>query len=243
MTAFASVRSTLAALAKLVSPRERLVRRVLAGKRARSASADTYVEHPRVSLIVAALNSRVPVVPTLERLRATGADEIIVCEVNLTREFDNEWLRGLTGRNEFLIRSTNGGEFQAYNRAIGLAKGPVICIAPMGGLPLINMGVMKGAISMFGQHPRLAILGDVPMADRSDSTEASIESPIFCSREVLLTLNGFDAHAGRRDATALVDLCRRAGSLGWQFGHTGARVWQGPPDNAPALTDPAVLFL
>lgn len=148
-----------AGAAQLLDARARLADRVKARKTARAESPVAYVEEPRVSLILLSFNHRDNVSPIFDRLRRSTAEELIVCEDGSIDGSDREWLRRLDRPNEFLVRSNDLHEIRAYNRAIGLSRGRLVCVLQDDDIPPEHGDWITQAERLFERHPRLAVLG------------------------------------------------------------------------------------
>jgi GT2 family glycosyltransferase len=144
---------------ELADPRTRLSRRVAAAKRAQAASPYVYSDDPRLSLILLSYNHRANIAPILTRLRATAADELIVCEDGSIDGSERDWLRRLTRPNEFMIRSNDLHEIRAYNRAVGYARGEFVCVLQDDDIPPADGQWVDDALALFERHPKLAVLG------------------------------------------------------------------------------------
>lgn len=142
-----------------VKPSARTVRRIRAEKEARRLSGRTYDGRPRASVIVQSFN-QVRNVDRLERvLRATCADELIVCEDGSTDGSHEQWQRRLSRPNDFLIASNDLHEIRTYDRAIGLARGEFVCLMQDDDRPPRDGRWLEHALALFAEHPRLAVLG------------------------------------------------------------------------------------
>jgi glycosyltransferase involved in cell wall biosynthesis len=119
----------------------------------------TYVEHPRVSLLVQSFN-QVRNIATLEpRLRATCADELIVCEDGSLDGSHEEWLRRLTRPNDFLLHSNDIHEIRSYARAIAYSHGDIVCLMQDDDRPPQDGRWLADALGLFADYPALAVLG------------------------------------------------------------------------------------
>ncbi len=153
------VRRAIGGLRRAIDPRARLVKRVMAIKRARAEAPFVYRDDPGLSLIMLSFNHRDNVLPILQRLRLTRADELIVCEDGSIDGSEKVWLRYLTRPNDFLIRSNDIHEIRAYNRAAHLARGKIFCILQDDDIPPPDGRWVEHALALFERYPRLGVLG------------------------------------------------------------------------------------
>lgn len=143
----------------MLRPRERTVRRIRELKAEREAAGLTYVEDPTVSIIVQSFN-QVRNIGVLEpRLRATCAEEIIVCEDGSLDGSHAEWRRRLVRPNDFLLRSNDIHEIRSYGRAIGYSRGEIVCLMQDDDRPPKDGGWLAEATELFAAYPTLAVLG------------------------------------------------------------------------------------
>lgn len=142
-----------------VKPNRATVDKIKAQKEARQASGVQYVDHPRCSVIVQSFNQVRNVAQLESRLRKTTAEELIVCEDGSLDGSHEEWLRRLTGPNDFLLHSNDIHEIRAYNRAVGHARGEVICLMQDDDRPPADGKWLSDALGLFDRYPRLAVLG------------------------------------------------------------------------------------
>jgi hypothetical protein len=140
-------------------PRASTVEQIKARKAARKTSGASYIEHPRVSVIVQSFN-QVRNIPVLEqRLRATCAEELIVCEDGSIDGSHEEWMRRLVGPNDFLLHSNDIHEIRSYGRAIAYSRGEIICLMQDDDQPPKDGQWLADALALFDAYPALAILG------------------------------------------------------------------------------------
>jgi glycosyltransferase involved in cell wall biosynthesis len=142
----------------LWDPRARLIRRVAATKRARQADGP-YRDVPGASLILLSFNHRANVDRLVSRLRRTAADELIVCDDGSIDGSERRWLRHLTRPNDFLIRSNDLHEIRTYNRAVGLARGRLVCLLQDDDIPPEDGAWVGQALALFDRHSELGVLG------------------------------------------------------------------------------------
>ena len=143
----------------LLSRRDRLIARVRAGKAARAASPDVYRDQPRLSLILLSFNHRDNAAAIAAGLRRTIADELIVCDDGSIDGAEREWQHHLSRPNDFLIRSNDVHDSRAYNRAVDLARGEIVCLLQDDDLPPDSGAWAEQALDLFDRYPRLAVLG------------------------------------------------------------------------------------
>jgi glycosyltransferase involved in cell wall biosynthesis len=140
-------------------PRASTVEQIKARKAARQASGASYIEHPRVSVIVQSFN-QVRNIPVLEqRLRATCAEELIVCEDGSLDGSHEEWMRRLVGPNDFLLHSNDIHEIRSYGRAIAYSRGEIVCLMQDDDQPPKDGSWLADALALFDAYPALAVLG------------------------------------------------------------------------------------
>jgi glycosyltransferase involved in cell wall biosynthesis len=140
-------------------PRASTVEQIKARKAARKASGASYIEHPRVSVIVQSFN-QVRNIPVLEqRLRATCAEELIVCEDGSIDGSHEEWMRRLIRPNDFLLHSNDIHEIRSYRRAIAYSRGEIVCLMQDDDQPPKDGRWLADALALFDAYPTLAVLG------------------------------------------------------------------------------------
>lgn len=142
-----------------VSPSASTIDRIKAQKGLRSGEGAPYVEAPSCSVIVQSFN-QVRNVSVLEsRLRATSMQELIVCEDGSLDGSHQAWLQLLVNPNDFLLHSNDLHEIRTYNRAIGMARGAIVCLMQDDDRPPSDGAWLDHALDLFGRYPRLAVLG------------------------------------------------------------------------------------
>jgi len=146
-------------LSGMLDPAERLRARVAARKARAAATGRLHDDAPRISFVLLSFNHRRNIAPILERLRTAAPCEIIVCEDGSVDGSRDEWLRRLDGPNEFLIASNDLHEIRSYNRAVGLARGDLVCCLQDDDIPPDDGRWVADALELFDRRPRLAILG------------------------------------------------------------------------------------
>ncbi len=144
--------------AVVVRPRRRTITRIL-GRKTAQRVGKLYVEAPRVSIILQSFNQSRNIHLLERRLRLTCAEELIVCEDGSVDGSLDAWARRLTGPNDFLLRSNDIHEIRSYGRAIGYARGDIVCLMQDDDRPPRDGSWLAEAIALFDRYPRLAVLG------------------------------------------------------------------------------------
>lgn len=142
-----------------VRPRRGTIADVQARKRERESSGLRYAERPRVSVIIQSFNQVRNIAVLESRLRRTCADELIVCEDGSVDGSHEEWKGRLTRPNDFLLHSNDLHEIRSYDRAIGFARGEIVCLMQDDDRPPANGEWLASALELFARHPRVAVLG------------------------------------------------------------------------------------
>ena len=137
---------------------DKLVNRVRSLKKKRKL-ANYYTDTPKLSLILLSFNHRMNIRKISRRLHNTSADELIICEDGSIDGSDRLWLQKLTRSNDFLIRSNDIHEIRAYNRAIDLARGELVCVLQDDDIPPPSGTWIDEALALFERYPALGILG------------------------------------------------------------------------------------
>jgi GT2 family glycosyltransferase len=225
---------------------ERLKRKVVARKRAIASSPIRHTDRPNLSLIIQSFNHRRNIPGIVTRLRATAAEEIIVCEDGSVDGSEREWLRHLTRPNDFLIRSNDIHEIRSYNRAVDMARGRIVCVMQDDDIPPPNGDWVANSLAIFDRHPKLAILGSwfalafnfdrttgdpfdhVPVSTREPDVNVPFMfaqtvgiGPVFFRRDTFQALGGFDLSFSQPGEPGIVldqDICFRAWLAGYQVG-------------------------
>jgi len=143
----------------LLRPRATTIERIRARKAEQRDAGHTYVEQPKVSVIVQSFNQGRNVGFLESRLRRTCADELIVCEDGSIDGSHEEWSRRLTRPNDFILRSNDIHEIRSYDRAIAFARGEIICLMQDDDRPPRDGAWLADAVEIFESYPRLAVLG------------------------------------------------------------------------------------
>jgi len=140
-------------------PTASTVQQIKALKEERSRLNVDYVEVPSCSVIVQSFNQVRNVFVLESRLRATSMQEFIVCEDGSLDGSHEAWLRLLVNPNDFLLHSNDLHEIRTYNRAIGFARGAVVCLMQDDDRPPSDGAWLEQALDLFHRYPRLAVLG------------------------------------------------------------------------------------
>lgn len=119
----------------------------------------SHVDKPNLSLIILSFNHRENIKSIIDRLRLTGAQEIIVCEDGSVDGSLEEWIKYLNHPNDFLIRSNDVHEIRAYDRAIHMARGEFICILQDDDIPPAEQSWVSVPLKLFNLYSELAIIG------------------------------------------------------------------------------------
>ncbi len=135
------------------------VKKVLYSKQKTISDCREYVHSPKVSLIVDSFNQDKNIPLLEERLRLTNAEELIVCDDGSIDGTTQEWIKRLTGRNDFFLRSNDLHEIRILDRAIHLARGEIICIIQDDDCPPKSGDWLDKSIALFDIYPDLAVLG------------------------------------------------------------------------------------
>ncbi len=145
--------------AVMLRPRRRTVERVKARKAEREAAASTYIDHPSVAIVVQSFNQVRNIAVLEPRLRATCAEELIVCEDGSIDGSHDEWRRRLVGPNDFLLHSNDIHEIRSYARAIAYSRSEIVCLMQDDDQPPRDGQWLAEASELFAAYPRLAVLG------------------------------------------------------------------------------------
>lgn len=142
-----------------LKPRRATIAAIEARKREQQRSGVSYVERPKVAIIVQSFNQRRNVSALEARLRRTCAEELIVCEDGSLDGSHEAWAERLTRPNDFLIRSNDIHEIRAYDRAFSLARSDIVCLMQDDDRPPADGRWLAEALDIFARHPAVAILG------------------------------------------------------------------------------------
>lgn len=133
-------------------------RRVNRWKHARDEAELVYEHDPRVSFLLQWFNQRENVDAVAPRLPEDPAYETIVCEDGSIDGSLEAWDERLTRRNDFLIRSNDLHEVRSYTRAVGLARGDVVCLLQDDDELPEDQSWIDESLALFEAHPGLAVL-------------------------------------------------------------------------------------
>ena len=140
-------------------PRSRTVDAIKARKAERASMGFAHVEDPRVSIVVQSFNQVRNIAVLEPRLRATCAEEIIVCEDGSIDGSHEEWMRRLIRPNDFLLHSNDIHEIRSYTRAIAYSRGEIVCLMQDDDQPPKDGRWLAEAVELFATYPELAVLG------------------------------------------------------------------------------------
>ena len=122
-------------------------------------AAKGYNDTPEVSVIIQSHNKSLQVCHILPKLRRYGSGlEVIVIDDGSTQEHTERLAKALTGANEFLLRANDLYENRTYDKAIRFSNGQYIVLLQDDD-DFDDTAWMEQAVSLFRQHPRMAILG------------------------------------------------------------------------------------
>lgn len=120
--------------------------------------AKGYNDQPEVSIVIQSHDKSLQVCHILPKLRQTKNAEIIVIDDGSSLEHTQRLAKALTGANEFLLRANDLYENRTYDRAIRMSHGRYIALLQDDD-DFDDVGWTDQALLLFGQHPRMAILG------------------------------------------------------------------------------------
>lgn len=120
--------------------------------------AKGYNDQPEVSIVIQSHDKSLQVCHILPKLRQTKNAEIIVIDDGSSPEHTQRLAKALTGANEFLLRANDLYENRTYDRAIRMSHGRYIALLQDDD-DFDDIGWTDQALLLFGQHPRMAILG------------------------------------------------------------------------------------
>ncbi len=138
---------------------EEKVRRIAEEKERRLRIANTYQADPRVSFVIQSFNHRDNIPVYVERLRALPAQEIVVCEDGSSDGSLETWVSHLDRPNDFVVRSNDLHEIRAYDRAMRLARGELVCLMQDDEVPPADPAWFHDALKLFDRDPDLVVLG------------------------------------------------------------------------------------
>lgn len=143
----------------ILQDRDRLKHHILALKQERNQGSQQYVDHPKISLILQFFNRKEFIKSILKRLRAVGAEELIVIDDGSIDGSYEKWPKHLNQPNDFLLRSNDLYEVRMYERAISMARGEFVCLLQDDDLPEPKTQWIENALTLFKNYPKLLILG------------------------------------------------------------------------------------
>ncbi|MGD9617527.1 MAG: glycosyltransferase [Alphaproteobacteria bacterium] len=252
-------------------PHERTIARVKMEKERQRLAGLQYNEAPLVSIIVQSFNQVRNIAFLESRLRNTCMNELIVCEDGSLDGSLEEWTRRLTRPNDFLIRSNDLHEIRAYDRAIALARGEIICLMQDDDRPPKDGAWLAEAVQLFNDYPQLAVLGgwvgfmnyfaqeynapwqlgdrDIPFEHPDTGrpfmfVENVNIGPYLLRRSIYAELGGFDLRFSDPGAPGICfesELCYRAWKRGYQVGLTDLPV-KAPIENGYPLPGGTLLW-
>lgn len=121
--------------------------------------AKPYHDNPRVSVCVLSFNNIDNIDNLYKGLKASGAEEIIVCEDGSIDGSYEKWSELLKDRNDFIIRSNDIHEIRAYDRALKMARGEfVVMIQDDDQLPE-NGDWLNEVLTYFEKYPDMGLFG------------------------------------------------------------------------------------
>jgi len=120
--------------------------------------AKGYNDQPEVSIVIQSHDKSLQVCHILPKLRQTKNAEIIVIDDGSSPEHTQRLAKALKGANEFLLRANDLYENRTYDRAIRMSHGRYIALLQDDD-DFDDVGWTDQALLLFGQHPRMAILG------------------------------------------------------------------------------------
>lgn len=121
-------------------------------------AAKGYNDQPEVSIVIQSHDKSLQVCHILPKLRQKKDAEIIVIDDGSSAEHTQRLAKALTGANEFLLRANDLYENRTYDRAIRMSHGRYIVLLQDDD-DFDDVSWMDEALLLFGQHPRMAILG------------------------------------------------------------------------------------
>ena len=123
-----------------------------------SWEAKGYRKEPRVTFILQSHDKSLQICHVLPKLRQYEDAEIIVIDDGSKQEHTQRLTTALTGANEFLLRANDLFENVTYDKAIRLANGQYIALMQDDD-DFEGTGWVERAVSLFEEHPKMAILG------------------------------------------------------------------------------------
>jgi glycosyltransferase involved in cell wall biosynthesis len=128
-------------------------------KRKLSENKLTYKEQPQLLVIVQFFNKKNNIDILIERLRISGADEIIIIDDGSIDGSYHKLIKILDSPNDFLLRCNDLFEVRTYDRAISMARGEYVCLLQDDDIPPNNSLWVEQAIRFFETFPKLLIIG------------------------------------------------------------------------------------
>ncbi|MEM9407958.1 MAG: glycosyltransferase, partial [Acidobacteriota bacterium] len=92
-------------------------------------------------------------------LRRTAAEEIIVCEDGSIDGSLQAWTDLLDRPNDFVVRSNDLHELRAYDRAMTLARGEIVCLLQDDDIPPEDTSWYDHSVALFERYPKLVMIG------------------------------------------------------------------------------------
>lgn len=202
-----------------------------------------HTQQPNLALIVLSFNHRSRIQDLLARMRRTSAQESIVCEDGSWDGSLDEWAWRLDRPGELLLRSNDLHEIRAYDRAIHLARAPVVCLLQDDDLLPEDGAWVDEALALFDAIPTLAIVSgfcgfmEEVYGTNQDKVGCSIPylspvtgrpfmyiaeayvGPFFIRKSFYEAAGGFDhaySEPGELGILFEADLCYRAWVAGWR---------------------------
>lgn len=123
-----------------------------------SWEAKGFRKSPTVTFIIQSHNKSLQVCHILPKLRQYADAEIIVIDDGSKPEHTQRLTAALTGANEFLLRANDLFENVTYDKAIRLANGRYVALLQDDD-DFDGTKWVEQAVSLFKQHPKMAILG------------------------------------------------------------------------------------
>jgi glycosyltransferase involved in cell wall biosynthesis len=136
-----------------------MARKIARHKSKRLLRADSYTPTPRLSLLIQSFNHRRNIPDIVAGLRRTSAQEIIVCEDGSIDGSLSVWTKLLDRPNDFVIRSNDLHELRAYDRAMTLARGEIICLMQDDDIPPASPAWLEKSLGLFDRFPDLVMVG------------------------------------------------------------------------------------
>lgn len=126
--------------------------------------AKGHLQHPRITFVVESHNKSLEVCHFIKRLRTRNDAEIIVIDDGSELSHTRRLAKTLTGTNEYLLRANDLYENITYDRCLHMATGELVCLLQDDD-DMPDPTWVERALTLFGQHPSLAILGGCESRD------------------------------------------------------------------------------